>query len=387
MQESRGESVARARDLAGLIAGCADTIEETRRLPRRLLGALHQARLFRMLLPRSVGGDEIAPMDYVDAIEELGRHDGSVAWCVSIANSTALIAPYLPRETADRIFGPSRAVVAWGPPNEATAQAVPGGYRISGRWGFASGCRHATWMGAHGRVIEPDGSFRLDRFGRPAVRTWLFPVSEAKRLDTWDTIGLRGTASDEYQVEDLFVAEEYSATRDDPSLRREPGRLYAFPQQTLYSVGIAGVALGIARAMLDAFVALARDKAPRGQVRLADSAVVQSEVAQAEARLGAARAYLIDSLATVYAAAGAREPIDIPARARIRLAGTHAIHSAVSVADFTYRAAGVDAIFIGSDFARRFRDIHTLTQQIQSRVGHFESIGQILLGATPEQFV
>src|SRR5581483_7634902 len=140
---------------------------------------------------------------YVEAVEELARHDGSVAWCVSIANSTALIAPYLSPEAAYKIFGPPRAVVAWGPPNEATAQAVPGGYRISGRWGFASGCRHATWMGAHGRVIEPDGSFRLTPSGRPAVLTWLFPVAAARRLDTWDTIGLRGTASDEYEVEDL----------------------------------------------------------------------------------------------------------------------------------------------------------------------------------------
>jgi alkylation response protein AidB-like acyl-CoA dehydrogenase len=386
MDEIRGGPVSRARNLAGLIAACADTIEDTRRLPRRLLDALHQARLFRMLLPLSIGGDEVAPTAYVEAVEELARHDGSVAWCVSIANSTALIAPYLSPEAAYKIFGPPRAVVAWGPPNEATAQAVPGGYRISGRWGFASGCRHATWMGAHGRVIEPDGSFRLTPSGRPAVLTWLFPVAAARRLDTWDTIGLRGTASDEYEVEDLFVAEEFTATREDPSLRREPGPLYAFPQQTLYSVGIAAVALGIARGMLDAFVALAREKAPRGQVRLADSAVVQSEIAQAEARLGAARAYLLDTLAAVYAACGAAAPIDIPARARVRLAASHAIHSAVSVADFTYRAAGVDAIFVGSDFARRFRDIHTLTQQIQSRVGHFEAIGQILLGSMPEQF-
>ncbi len=213
MDEIRGGPVSRARNLAGLIAACADTIEDTRRLPRRLLDALHQARLFRMLLPLSIGGDEVAPTAYVEAVEELARHDGSVAWCVSIANSTALIAPYLSPEAAYKIFGPPRAVVAWGPPNEATAQAVPGGYRISGRWGFASGCRHATWMGAHGRVIEPDGSFRLTPSGRPAVLTWLFPVAAARRLDTWDTIGLRGTASDEYEVEDLFVAEEFTATR------------------------------------------------------------------------------------------------------------------------------------------------------------------------------
>ena len=267
----RIDPVARARDLGGAIDAAADEIERTRRFPQSLLERLHEARLFRMLLPRSVGGDEVAPGDYVDAVGEIGRHDGSVAWCLSIANSTGLIAPYLDLGIAREIFSDPRAVMAWGPPNELSGRAVPGGYRVTGRWSFASGCRHSTWMGAHGTVVDPDGSVRLNRFGRPTLKTWLFPTGQANRLDTWNTIGLRGTASDLYELNDLFVAEEYTSTREDPELRREPGRLYAFPQQTLYSVGIASVALGIARGMLDAFVELAKAKTPRGNVRLADS--------------------------------------------------------------------------------------------------------------------
>jgi alkylation response protein AidB-like acyl-CoA dehydrogenase len=242
-------------------------------------------------------------------------------------------------------------------------------------------------MGAHGAVVEPDGSLRLNRFGRPTVKTWLFPTEHATLLDTWDPIGLRGTASDSYRLDDLFVAEEFTSTREDPELRREPGRLYAFPQQTLYSVGISSVALGIARGMLDAFIELAREKTPRGMGRLADSGVVQAEVAKCEARLGAARAYLCDTLAEIYEAADDVVPIDIPARGRVRLAGTHAIGAAVSVADYTYKAAGVDAIFPGSPFMRRFRDIHTVSQQIQSRDVHFETCGQILLGNPPAAFL
>jgi len=381
------DPLARVRELAPSIVAAADTIERTRRIPEPLLTELHDARLFRMLLPRSVGGDEFDPVTYVRAVEAASSQDGSVGWCLSIANSIGLIAPYLDIEIARRIWGDPRATCAWGPPNDCVAKAVPGGYRVTGQWSFASGCRHSSWMGAHGNVVEPDGSLRLNRFGRPTIRTWLFPTEQATLLDTWDTIGLRGTASDSYRVDDLFVSEEFSSTREDPELRREPGRLYAFPQQTLYSVGIACVALGLARGMLDAFIELACRKTPRGMVRLADSGVVQAEVAKCEARLGAARAYLCDTLAEIYETADSVAPIDIPSRGRVRLAGTHAISTAVSVADYAYKTAGVDAIFPGSPFMRRFRDIHTVSQQIQSRDVHFETCGQILLGNPPAVFL
>ena len=329
--------LARARAIAPAIVAAADVIERTQRLPQNILDALHEARLFRMLYPRSVGGDEVEPGAYVLALEELSRADGSVGWCVSIANSTGLIAAYMDIEAARTIWGDPRATVAWGPPNESRAVAVPGGYRVTGRWDFASGCRHSSWMGAHGCVVEPDGSLRLNRFGRPAIRSWLFPASSAALLDNWSPIGLRGTASESYEVHDLFVPEEYSSTREEPESRRERGRLYAFPQQTLYSVGIATVALGIARGMLDALMELVCNKTPRGMVRLADSAAIQAEVARAEARLGASRAYLLDTLATIYAGADDIAPIDVPERARVRLAAAHAITNAPRCHSWTRR--------------------------------------------------
>jgi alkylation response protein AidB-like acyl-CoA dehydrogenase len=383
---SQADPVRRARDLAPAIGAAADEIERARRITEPLLDKLHAARLFRMLYPRSVGGDEVEPAIYIEAVGELARADGSVGWCVSIANSIGLFAPYLDLEAARTVFSDRRATCAWGPPNDCRGIAVPGGFRVTGRWDFASGCRHATWMGAHGTVVEPDGSLRLNNAGRPTVRTWLFPTEGAVLLDNWDPIGLRGTASESYTVEDLFVPEEFTGTREDPSLRREPGPLYAFPQQTLYSVGIASVALGIARGMLEAFVELASRKTPRGTGRLADNAVIQAEVARAEARLGAARCYLIETVSEIYRRAGPSAPIDVPDRARARLAGSHAITNAVAVADYTYKAAGVDAIFPGSPFERRFRDIHTLSQQIQSRDAHYEAVGQVLLGNPPEVF-
>jgi alkylation response protein AidB-like acyl-CoA dehydrogenase len=379
----RADPLSRARGLGPALEAAADEIERTQRIPEPLLSDLHAARLFRMLLPRSVGGDEVEPWVYLDAIEEIARHDGSVGWNIFVGNSSALIAPFVPPETARTIYADPRTIIAWGPPNSCRAIAAPGGYRITGRWDFASGCRQANWMGAHGHVVEPDGSLRLNAAGRPTVRTLLFPVAQAQLLDTWDVIGLRGTASDSYTVTDVFVPEAFSGTREDPALRRDPGRLYAFTMQGLYAVGVAGVGFGIARAMLEAFIELATRKTPRYLARLADNAVVQAGVAQMQARLDAARAYLVTTLSSIWATAGADAPIDVPARARVRLACAHAIQTAEAVADYAYKAAGTDAIFLGTAFERRFRDIHTLSQQIQSRTAHFESAGQILLGIEP----
>ena len=382
--DTRTDPVARARTLGPAIEAAADEIERTQRIPEPLLSQLHAARICRMLLPRSADGDEIEPWIYLRAVEEISRHDGSVGWNVFVANSSALIAPFLAPEPMRTIFADPRAVVSWGPPNESRAIAVPGGYRVSGRWEFASGCRQATWMGAHCPVVEPDGSLRLNSAGKPTMRTLLYPASQATLLDdTWNVIGMRGTMSGAYSLDDVFVPEEFSTTREDPTLRREPGRLYAFPMQGIYAVGVAGVAFGIARAMLDAFKDLATRKTPRNLGRLADNAVVQANVAQMEARLGAARAYLVEALADIWQTAGDGEIIDVPARARVRLGCAFGIQTAEEVANYAYKAAGTSAIFLGTAFERRFRDIHTLTQQIQSRSAHFEAVGQILLGIEP----
>jgi len=385
--QTRPDPVARARELGAEIAATADELERTQRIPEPLLGRLHDSRLFRMLLPRSAGGDQTEPALYVAALEELARHDASVGWNTFTANSSALIAAYLEPQANRTIFADPRSVVAWGPPNASRAKAVEGGYRVTGKWDFCSGCRQANWIGAHCHVVEADGALRLNRFGKPTVRTLLFRASEATLLDNWRTIGLRGTASESYSVEDVFVPEAFSSTREDPTLRRERGPLYAITTQCLYASGVAAVSFGIARGMLSEFMALASRKSPRNLDRLADNAVIQAEVARAEARLGSARAYLIDTLTTIYTQADDVAPIEVADRARIRLACTNAIQGAIEVADFAYKQAGVDSIFPGSPFERRFRDMHTLSQQIQSRSAHFEQVGQVLLGVPPDVFL
>ena len=378
------DPVARAKALGPAIVAAADRIEQTQTIPEPLWSQVIDARIPRLLLPKSVGGDQVEPWVYMRAIEEISRHDASLGWNLFVANSAALIAPFIPLASARAIYADPRAVIAWGPPNQHKAIAVPGGYRITGEWHFASGCRQATWMGAHAQVVEPDGSLRLNRFGRPTVRTLLYPAEHATHIEDWNTLGMRGTASEGYTLNNLFVPEEFTGTREDPTLRRDTGPLYAFTMQGLYAVGVAGVAFGIARAMLDALKTLAVDKAPRGLARMADSAVVQSDFAKREANLGSARAYLVETLRDIYDHADHVEAVGVNERVRLRLACAHGTHTAIEIADYVYKAAGTSAIFKGTPFERRFRDMHTLSQQIQSRDAHFEAVSKVLFNGDPE---
>ena len=380
----RIEAVARARALGPAIAAVADTIERTQEIPEPVLTELHESRLLRLLLPRSVGGDQVEPWTYLHAVEEMAAHDGSVGWNMFVANSSSFIAPFIPLEAAKTIFGDPRSVIAWGPPNHHRATAVPGGYRVTGEWHFASGSRQANWMGAHCQVVEPDGSLRKNRFGRTTIRTLLMPKDRTTPIRNWNTLGMRGTASEGYGIKDVFVPEEFSGTREDPTLRRDRGKLYAFTTQGIYAVGVAGTALGIARAMLDAFAALAADKTPRAMARLADDPVIQANFARREATLGSARAWLSDTLKEVWATADDVDPVGTADRARVRLACTHAIQTSIEVGDWTFKAAGASAIFIGTPFERRFRDLHTLSQQIQSREAHWEAVGKVMFNGDPD---
>ena len=386
-QLNPNDPVARARALGPTLDAAADEVERTKRIPKFLLDKLHEARMGRLLLPKIYGGEEVDPCSYLLTLEEVSRHDASVGWNLFVANSSALITPFLEPETARTIYAEPHAWMSWGPPDAQRARVVDGGYIVNGTWGFSSGCRQANWMGAHCPVEEPDGSLRLNAAGRPSVTSFLFPAEQVTLHDTWNTIGLRGTASDSYSVKNLFVPEAFIGTREEPESRRVPGPLYWFTQQGLYAVGVAAVALGTAGTMLAAFQELAVDKTPRGLARLAERPATQSLVARSEVSLGSARAYLIEVLSGYYAEAGETSAMTVPDRARVRLATTNAIINSIAVADRIHKAAGVSAIFVGSSpFERRWRDIHTLSQQIQARDAHFEAVGQVMLGDPPAVF-
>ena len=385
IERSGADPLDRARALGPTIEAAGEEIERRRELPEPLVAALAEAGMFRLLLPRSLGGAELPPAEYVPVVEEIARHDASVAWCVGQACGCTMTAAYLAPEAAAEVFGGARGIVAWGPPGPAEARMAPGGYRLSGTWSFASGSHHATWLGAHVAVFAENGAPRLRPDGSPVFRTLLFPKAQAAMTDIWHVVGLRGTGSDSYTVNDLFVPEDHAVERSAEARPREPGLLYAFSSSNVYSAGFAGVALGIARAVIEAFVALARDKIPRGAKRtLRDNNLIQAQVAQSEARIGAARAFLLGSLGDIWCAADRTGGLSLDDNAAIRLASTWAIHQAKDAVDTLYHAAGAGAIFEENPFERRFRDIHTVIQQYQGRQSHFETVGQVLLGLGPE---
>ena len=365
--------LAAAIDLAPRIRALADDAERDRRLPADLVRAFADAGFFHLCVPRALGGREADPATLVRVIETLAAADGSAAWCAMIGATSGVASAYLAADAAREIYGAAGAISggAFAPLGRATV--VDGGYRVTGRWPFASGCEHCTWL-MGGSVIVDDGT------PLPDPRLVLFPAGDARIIDTWTVAGLRGTGSHDIAVDDLFVpaARSFSLVTDRPT---QTGTLYAFPVFGLLALGIAAVTLGIARAAIDELVRLAGMKTPSGsRRRLAERAVIQSAVAEAEAVLGAARALVFDAVASAWATAEAAGTIDLRVRARLRLATTHAAIAAARAVDLMYNAAGGTAVYATSPLQRHFRDVHAATQHVMVAPTTLELVGRVLLG-------
>ena len=381
------DAIERARALAPLLAAEADAIERDRQLTPKVVAALTEGGFYKLLLPKNLGGAEVPPHVFLGVLEEIAKADASTAWCLGQCGVCATVAAYLDPAIAHEIFDPPQAVLAWGA-TAGEARAVPGGYRVTWRWHFASGSRQASWIGAHVQIIEPDGKKRLKPDGRLAARTILFPRNAATFHDVWDVVGLKGTGTDDYAVEDLFVAENYTALRDDASERRESGSLYKISSSMMYGLGFAAIALGVARATLDAAIETARGKQSRDlKTGMKHNNVVQATIGRGEAKLRAVRAYLFSALAEAWRDLEAGKPLTTDHRIALRLAATWTIHQSAEVVDAAYHMAGATAIFHAQGFERRFRDIHAIAQQIQARDAHYETVGQILLGLDPDSTV
>ncbi len=378
--------LARVRTLAPLIAGSADEIERNRRLPAALVAALKEADLFRMLLPHAFGGAELDPPSFVQVIEAIAKLDASTAWILCQTSVAATIAARLRPETAREMWRDPHSILAWGPSTDSRAVAVAGGYRVSGTFAFASGCWYATWLGGDCTVCEPDGMVRRTESGKPETRRVLFPAERARMRDIWNVIGLKGTGSDGYVVTDLFVPEDFTVARlDDPAERRVMSRLYAFSTYNLFASGFAALAVGVARGLLDAYIALAKEKIPRGfKTALRDDGATQLELGYAEARLRAARMYLMGTVAAAWDEAQLANALALDTRMAIRLASTYVIRQAKEVADTAFDAAGTTAVFAANPFERRMRDVHAGALQLQGRKSHFATVGQHLLGLETE---
>lgn len=377
-QEARSP-LAAAQALAPTIRSCADQIEADRELPRPLFEALADAGFFKLLLPRAIGGNELDLPTYVRTLEILGRADASTAWVVNQCAVFATYAARMPREVARLIWiDTPHSVVANTSAPTARAVVVAGGYRVSGRQGFSSGCRQAAWLAARA-LIDENGQPRL--FDGQVEERYLFvPAAEAELLDTWRVRGMRGTGTHHFVVKDVFVPAERTVLQAGAPLL-ETGPIYQFPRRLLFASGDAAVALGTARACLDAFSELAGAKTPRSMKEmLRDQPVIQATVGRSEAQLRSARAFLTEAVGEIWSEAESTGTVSLDRRAVLRLATTHAIRLAVEVVDSVYNASGVTAIFEGHPIQRYFQDIHVISQHTQGRLAHYELIGKHALG-------
>jgi alkylation response protein AidB-like acyl-CoA dehydrogenase len=393
--------IGRARALKPLLEAAAPRIDSACALPTDILDAMFGSRMFRMLLPHTFGGAELEPATFFQAVSEIAAGDASAAWCVAQSSGCSMSAAYMDPAAAHKVFGDSRAAVAWGYSMGPHCRATPvkGGWHVNGTWGFGSGNRHATWVGAHCNRTDEAGEILMDPDGRPLERTMLIPrASITIKEDSWHVVGLRGTGSDTYSVKDLFVPGEYSViaratARDhhlpegaEPELepeRREHGPLYRFSPMNVYEAGFAAVGLGVARGALDAFIALAQKKTPTGTGNpLRDDSWIQTRIALSEARLASASAWIVAILRELWGECAAGRPT-FELRVKLRLASTYAIHEAREVVHASYADAGATAIFEGNPFERRLRDINAVSQQIQANFAHLQSVGQYYLGMKP----
>jgi alkylation response protein AidB-like acyl-CoA dehydrogenase len=373
-----------ARTLAPQIQSYAAEIEAERELPRALFEALADAGLFHMALPRSLGCPEIDLPTYIQVIEEIGKADASTGWVINQGGIFATYASRMPHEMARAIWiDTPRSVVANTPAATAQAVVVPGGYRVTGRQGFSTGCRHASWLAAHAQIIDNGHPRRLDN-SEIESRFLFVPVAEAERLDTWHVRGMRGTGTHHFAVNDVFVPEDRTVLSAGAPLR-ESGALYQVPRTLLFACGDASVALGLARTALTTFTELAGAKSPRAmRGLLRDQPMVQTDIGHAEAHLRAGRAFLTEAVRDLWAGV-TTGTMSLDQRAALRTAATHAIWLAVEVVDTLYNASGATAIYEDHPLQRAFQDIHVISQHLQARRTHYELLGRYWLGLGHEE--
>jgi indole-3-acetate monooxygenase len=374
-----------ARQLVPQIRSYADEIEAKRELPRPLFEALADVGMFHLALPRALGCPEIDLPTYIQVIEELGKADASTAWVINQLGIFATYASRMPTEAARAIWiDTPRSVVSNTPAPTAQAIVVPGGFRVTGRQGFSTGCRHASWVAAHAEIFENGHLRRLDN-GQPETRFLFVPIAEVEQLDTWHVRGMRGTGTHHFAVHDVFVPAERSALATATPLL-ETGPLYQIPRTLLFASGDGSVALGVARAALTTFAELAGAKSPRAmRGLLRDQPVVQADIGLAEAHLRAGRAFLTEAVRDLWGTVSTGGTPSLDQRAALRIAATHAIHLAVQVVDTVYHAAGATSIYEGHPLQRAFQDIHVISQHLQARRAHYEMVGRYWLGLGNEE--
>lgn len=377
------DPVAAADGFAAEIAARAAEIEANRFLPQDIARRFAEAGLYRLCIPAVYGGLEAHPAVMVETVERIARSDGSAAWCVFIGATSGVVSAFLAPEEARAVFGDPLTITAgvFAPRGKAVHAVEKGvqGYRVSGRWQWGSGSRNAQYISGGCMILGPDGKPEMAAEGIPQNRMMMFEAQDVTLLDTWDVSGLCGTGSTDFEVKDLFVpaARAVSLISDKPLARP----LYCFPTFGLLGIGIAAVALGLARGSIETLVELAGGKTPQGSSKpLALRAKAQLDVSQAEALTRSARAWLLETVNDAFDAAAANGEMTVAHRRDLRLATTHAVQLAARAVDLMYTLAGGSSVYRGSPLQRQFRDVHVATQHMMVSDATYELTGRLLLG-------
>jgi alkylation response protein AidB-like acyl-CoA dehydrogenase len=363
--------------LAPEISARAPEIERERRVPPDLLERLRQAGCFDLLLPESHGGLGADLVDTMRVLDALARADGSVGWTVMIGTASWIDLAGLPRASFDEIVAdPGDRITAGAINPSGSIEPVGHGYRVSGRWGFASGCNHARWL--FGNCLE---GF-VD--GEPQLRIVVVDPTEAVIEDTWHVVGLCGTGSHHFRIDDVVVPAERTVTPmhvdpciDAPIVRVSP--------VALFSTLVASVALGIAQGALDEVIALSKDKVPLFASGSLDAdPTFRIDLARAATEVEAARAQMLEIASSLWESGRDDTPLTLDARARTRASAVHASERAAAAVDAAYRSGGGSALYLASPLQRRLRDIHALTQHFLVRHDTLVTAGGILAGSTED---
>jgi alkylation response protein AidB-like acyl-CoA dehydrogenase len=372
--------------LAPEISARSREFESARRMPADVARKLAEAGVFRIAIAREYGGAERRPADLVRVIEEVSRADGSIGWCVMIGSATAALSGFLPPASAREIYGSDPLVITGGAV-APTGKAVraDGGYIVNGRWQWGSATQNCSWITGGAMILE-DTHSRLATSGDPELRLMIFPAQDVEILDTWDSAGLRGTGSHDFQVKNAFVPQD-RALAIVPTLPVVETPLYRFPLIGLLAIGVCAVSLGIARRAIEEFIALAAGKVPTWERKtLAHSARIQETVAEAEATLRSARAFLFQAIDAAWEPASAGERPSLELRRDLRLAAANVAWQCLKVVDAMYSMGGGSVVHASHPIQRCFRDAHVVTQHRMVNRSIFETTGQLFLGMETESF-
>jgi alkylation response protein AidB-like acyl-CoA dehydrogenase len=379
--------------LADQIRAASEEIERGRRLPSGIAVAMKEAGVFGMAMPRAWGGPEADPLTQFRVIEALAMADGSVGWCAMIGCDGGYMTAFLDQEVARAMYPDLLVATAATATTTGQATRVTGGYRVSGRFPFASGCNHCEWLWL-GCVVCENGVAQVDGNGVPETRQCFVRLSECDILDTWHTTGLRGTGSNDILVRDKFIQEERTFSFQDPMLIKRPGPLYAFP--FLFIAKGAAPALGIARHAIDALTESAAIKPARRYTvgeriedvkRLRDDVHVQDTVGRAETRLAAARAHYFEVMGDLWVTLLAGRQPSERQLALFTTAYGHVVGVCVDVVQLVYKAAGGTAVYQKGPLDRCLRDVLTMNQHVIGTSRTYEMAGRLLLGLEPVRWL